>query len=141
MAHVERDKWHLRVSFGRNECAGHDFGSVFRKPGVVLAVVRVDAEHVVVETLGMIHLEQVAELMNDHAVDHLWRGQHQQAVEVEIAFGAATAPSGFLISYGDPAGTDAEERGVIGNTLRNVLLGLLREAPYIALAKDAVNFG
>ena len=104
---MERDKWHLRVSFGRNECAGHDFGSVFRKPGVVLAVVRVDAEHVVVETLGMIHLEQVAELVNDHAVYYLGRSQHQQAVEVEIAFGAAAAPSGFLVSDRDSAGADA----------------------------------
>ena len=138
---MERDKWHLRVSFGRNECAGHDFGSVFRKPGVVLAVVRVDAEHVVVETFGMIHLEQVAELVNDHAVYYLGRSQHQQAVEVEIAFGAAAAPSGFLVSDRDSAGADAEERSVIKNALRNVFPGLLRETPDVAFAEDALGLG
>ena len=138
---MERDKWHLRVSFGRNECTGHDFWSVFRKPGVVLAVVRVDAEHVVVETLGMIHLEQVAELVNDHAVYYLGRSQHQQAVEVEIAFGAAAAPSGFLVSDRDSAGADAEERSVIKNALRNVFPGLLRETPDVAFAEDALGLG
>ena len=51
----------------------------------------------------MIHVLSVAEFMYHDAVDHLIRQQHEQAIEIQIAFAGAAAPAGALVADGDPS--------------------------------------
>ena len=76
--------------------------------------------------------------MDDHAVYDFGRGEHEQAVEVQIAFGAAAAPSGLLLSDGDSAWMDAEKRGIVGDALRDVFLRLRYEMADVVFAQEAL---
>jgi hypothetical protein len=65
--------------------------------------------------------------MHHHAVDDFRRREHQQAVEVQVAFRAAASPPCFLGTDGDSAGLYAEQRRVIRDALRNVCAGTFRQ--------------
>lgn len=60
--------------------------------------------------------------MHYHTIERLRRGEHQQAVEVQIPLCAATAPARFLAAYRYPSVINAYYRRVIRHTLRNDLL-------------------
>ena len=51
----------------------------------------------------MVHMDAVAEFVDDHVIDDFRRRQHKQAVEVQIAFGTAAAPARFLVADRDIA--------------------------------------
>ena len=55
----------------------------------------------------MVHLDPVAELMDDHIISHPGRGKHQQTVEIQIAAAAAAAPPALLVTDRDPSVADA----------------------------------
>ncbi len=109
----------------------HKLRSVLLQPRVVFIVVRVHPEHVTVESVGMIHFEQMTQLMDNYAVDDFRRGEHQQAVEVQVAFGAAASPSCLLMADGDPAGPDPEERCVVCDARGDIRPRLLGKVPYV----------
>ena len=73
------------------------------------------------EAGGVVHLLPVAQLVDDHIVQHLRRREHQQAVKVEISLTAAASPQGMLTADGDSAVGHAHQRGKIGSPFRYCL--------------------
>ena len=67
----------------------------------------------------MIHFQAVAQLMYNNTVQNAGRRQAQQAVEVQIASGAAAAPPGLLIADRDVSVRNANKRRVVRDSLRN----------------------
>ena len=81
-------------------------GAVFLQPAVPAPVFREDPQDFGIKARRMIHLEAVAELMHDDAVQHLGRREHQEAVEIQISFCRAAAPAGLLSPYADASEVD-----------------------------------
>lgn len=52
-------------------------------------------------------MTDMAELMDNDAVNDFIRRKHQETVEAQIAAGAAAAPARLLISYRDPSRSDS----------------------------------
>ena len=102
--------------------AFHDGTAMVLEPAVPFVVLGEDAEDFIIKPLRMVHLLQMAELVNDDAVDHLDRGQHQQAVKAQVPFRTAAAPAAFLGADGDPARAGADKGSVNSDPLGNVLL-------------------
>ena len=69
----------------------------------------------------MVHFLPVAQLVDDHIVQHLRRREHQQAVKAEIALATAAPPQGMLAADGDSAVGHAHQRGKIGDPFRYCL--------------------
>ena len=90
----------------------------------------------------MVHLLAMTKLMNHNTIQHLRRGKHQQAVEIEISFTAAAAPLGTLVPYGDPAIGDTNLRGVVFHSFRDDLDGLICKSPDFIHAQrfDRISF-
>ena len=65
--------------------------------------------------------------MDDHVVDHFGRGEHQQAVETEIAFCRAAAPAAFLAADSHAAVGYADLRSVIRDQRGEIFLRLCFE--------------
>ena len=103
----------------------------------MFAVLREDAKDVCVESVRMVHLEQVAMFVDVLAVDCLGRCQHEQAVEVEVAFCAATAPSGFLFSDGDSSRVHSEKRGIVSDALWDICFGLRSQLFNVVFIKNS----
>lgn len=61
----------------------------------------------------------VAQLMHDDVVENFRRCQKEKTVEVQIAFGAAASPAGFLAADRDIAVVDAYQRSEVGDALRD----------------------
>ena len=64
-------------------------------------------------------LLMVAQLMDNHVIQHFRRCFHQQAVKVKIALCTAASPACTLVSYGDPAIGHADNRGIKPYPFRN----------------------
>ena len=69
----------------------------------------------------MIHILPVAEFVDNHAVNDLRRCKHQQAIEVQVTLRATTSPAGALVADGDATEADTDQRGVVADSLRDVL--------------------
>ena len=73
----------------------------------------------------------VAEFMHHDAVQHFAGCQHEQAVKVEVAFGGAAAPYGFLVTDGDPAVSNTDDPGIISYSLRDHSFGFQCQPLYL----------
>ena len=76
--------------------------------------------------------------MDDHAVDDFRRGQHEQAIEVQISLCTATAPPCFLFADGDAAGMYAEHRRIIGDPSRDILRRCIGQTVQVFLRKKSL---
>ena len=63
--------------------------------------------------------------MHDYAVNHFPRGQHQETVEIEVAFGAAAAPAAALGADGDAAVGNTKFCRIIAHAVRDQELRFL----------------
>ena len=72
----------------------------------------------------MVHLLPVAQFVHHHIVPNFFRGKHQQAVEIQISFAGAAAPSGALSTDGNGAVGYANQRRKPGRTFGNILRSL-----------------
>ena len=62
----------------------------------------------------------MTQFMHHHVINYLRWCQHQETVEIQIAFSAAAPPSGLLVSNGNAAIGNAHLWGKIFHPLRNV---------------------
>ena len=69
----------------------------------------------------MVVVDGMAQLVDDHIVQHLRRREHQQAVKIQIALAAAASPQGVLTADGDSAVGHTHQRGKIGDPFRYCL--------------------
>ena len=72
-----------------------------------------------IESLRMVHLFPVTQLMYHDRIEYFERCQHQQTIEVEVSPGRATSPSGLLMADRDSAVCDAYQLCVVLHTFRN----------------------
>ena len=69
----------------------------------------------------MVHFLPMAQLVDDYAVYHFGRSQHQQTVDVEITLGRAAPPAGALVADCYAAEVDADQWSVVANSLGDIL--------------------
>ena len=74
---------------------------VFFQPFPAFAVVRQYPFHLRPEFWRVVHFQAVAQFVDHHIVDDMVRGQHQQAVEIEVALAGTAAPTAALVADGD----------------------------------------
>ena len=55
----------------------------------------------------------MGQLMDDHIVQHLFRGKDEPPVEVEVPLAAAASPAGLLFADGDTPVGHAHNAGII----------------------------
>ena len=122
-----REKKRAERAFPSLRHPPHDRVPVLLQPPVPFPIVGKDPEDLGVEALRMVQLLSVTQLVHHDAVDHLRRRQHQEAVEIQIPPGAAAAPSGPLVSDGDPSVGHADNGGVMRCARRNDPPRLLRQ--------------
>lgn len=75
--------------------------AVFAKPAPVRSIVRHDAGNLVPEGVGMIHIGQMAELVDNDVVGDLGRRHHKPVIKRQSTRLGAASPTGFLISDGN----------------------------------------
>ena len=91
---------------------------VFFQPLHVGSIIGADRLHQIPEALGMIHVQQMADLMSDHVVDNgIWR-HHDQPVELNSTRRRAMPPLGFSLPEHDFLQPCADLQ-VIGQGLRS----------------------
>ena len=71
------------------------------QPPPVLPVLRHDLRHHVPEIFGMVHVGQVAELMDHHVIQYHGRGEYEPVVEGQGAPGGTAPPAGLLVPHRD----------------------------------------
>ena len=97
----------------------HQPSAIFFQPLDFCFVVRDDSGYFCPEAGRVVHLLSVAQFVDDDVVEDLWRRQEKKAVEIEVSFGAAASPAGFLAADRDAAVVDAHERGKMRDALRD----------------------
>ena len=60
----------------------HDDGAVLRQPFMPFIICRICFVYLRIESLGVVHLLAVTQLVDDYAVDDFYRGEHNQTVKV-----------------------------------------------------------
>lgn len=70
------------------------------------------------ESGGVVQLQSVAQLVDHDIVDDMRRGEHQQAIEIEVSLAGAAAPAAALIADGDVSVAHAYDGGVMPHALR-----------------------
>lgn len=74
------------------------------------------------KVLAVIHLPQMAQLMDDDIVYNLLRSHNQPPVKVQVLEGGAAAPPGGLVLDKEPVKAKASLVAPIGSPLRDILL-------------------
>ena len=87
--------------------------SVVSQPLLVDSVIRHNALYHVPKIFGMIHMGQMAELMDDYIIKRSCRTVDQTVIKGERASGRTAAPTGLLISDGDRGIVSAGEPVII----------------------------
>lgn len=90
------------------------------EPFAVDAVIGADALHKRPECFRVIHVGQMAELMDDHIVKNGGRRQHQPPVKGEGPFCAAAPPAGLLVADGDAVIASACEGEKVGGAFGEI---------------------
>ena len=102
---------------------GEQFGAVLAQPGSLLAPVRAALLDEPPEAARVVGDAQVAELVDDHVVEHLGGREHESPVEGERAAGRAGAPQRALGADPDAPVRDPEPLGLLLGEGRNELPG------------------
>ena len=74
--------------------------AVIPQPGSADLIVRQDACYHIPEIFGMIHISQMAELVNNNIVQYSGGSENKPIVKGQSSTGGAASPAAFLISYG-----------------------------------------
>lgn len=90
------------------------------EPFASRAIVGVYGLHFLPECGGMVHISQMAQLMDDHIIRNRRRCQHKPPIERECALSTAASPAGFLISDGDAVVGAAGEPVKVGDSFRKI---------------------
>ena len=90
---------------------------VFFQPCSAGLVLRHHRGHHGPELLGMIHVSQMAELMDHHIVQHNGGCEDQSIVKRETAAGRTATPAGLLVPDGDGAVMSAGDLVVVSHTV------------------------
>ena len=77
------------------------FFSMLFQPSFILSVSRADAFHQIPKIGGMVHMHQMAELMDNHVITDRFRGHQDPPVKIHISVAAAAPPAAFLILHPD----------------------------------------
>lgn len=75
--------------------------AVFAKPAPVCGIVRYHTGNLVPEGFGMVHIGQMAELVDNDVVYDRRRSHHKPVVKRQSTRLGAASPTGFLISDGN----------------------------------------
>ncbi len=75
--------------------------TVLTKPAPVCSMVRYHAGNLVPKGVGMVHIGQMAELVDNDVVNDLGRRHHKPVIKRQSTRLGAASPTGFLISDGN----------------------------------------
>src|SRR5262249_30044395 len=87
-----------------------DLPAVLVKPAFRLAIGRAATLDEPPERRVVVVLEEMANLVHDHVVEDVVRGEHEPPVEAEGAPARTRAPAASLVAQREPAVGDAERR-------------------------------
>ncbi len=118
-----------------------ELGAVLAEPLLVFPVFRHDAFHHIPEILGVVHVGQVAELMDHHIVEDLWRSEDQAVIEGECPSGGTASPTAFLVAYGDGGIITSGQLMIVCNSLGKKVAGRVAVAPLQGLEAFDFCFG
>lgn len=97
--------------------------SVVLQPFAQLSVIGQNHFNSIPECFGVVHLFSVAQFMDNDIIQNPGRRQHKPPVKIQISFGRAASPAGFLVPYRDGTMGYADDVFVVGHSGRKVFFG------------------
>ncbi len=111
----------------------HYFIAVGFKPFFTLHIVGKNPCNLIPETLGVVHLSAVAQLMHHNIIDYLRGSEHEKTVEIKVSLAAAASPACALVSYGYTSVGDADKWSEVCDPVRDICDSSVRKLFYLCI--------